>query len=419
MIARTLLPMSVSIVCLSAVVHAADGDRAAAEQWLLRAVESSRQIKTESAISHAADKMANAHARLGQVDEAFNAAKLVTNPQLKLYALTATIQAAVNADQTTDLLVAEARLTLKGNEGSFNDAAMKNLLRIAETKQKTLPASSIQPELPPLDQLQKVFAAAVNRREKVAAFEPLMTRSLQTKSFDSLEKAIEETIKMIEQNPLPDKSSKFGTYGDSAEIARIRLANLYIASKLSGEDKNDEATRQLALADAVIDPLPEHAALVKWQLQSLRIHVLLQLNRVNEAIQHLNTIKTPLIVSRVAAEIAAYQIKNGQVEAGLKMTERIGTELGSGDNQGTVAIALFEHGDHDIAVDYINQVGETDEAMNALISLARHWVEAGDFARLQSTFDSIKSPTARTHYATSAAVFLALRDGNKSEDSTK
>ena len=101
------------------------------------------------------------------------------------------------------------------------------------------------------------------------------------------------------------------------------------------------------------------------------------------------------------------------MEAGLKMAERIGTELGSGENQGTVAIALFEHGDRDIAVQYINQVGETDEAMNALITLARHWVEAGDTARLQSTFDSIESPIARTHYATSAAVFLASRDGKK------
>ena len=163
----------------------------------------------------------------------------------------------------------------------------------------------------------------------------------------------------------------------------------------------------------MIDPLSDASALVKWELQWLRIQVLLQLNRTDEAIQHLNTIKTPLIVSRTAAAIAAYQIKDGQMEAGLKMAERIGTELGSGENQGTVAIALFEHGDRDIAVQYINQVGETDEAMNALITLARHWVEAGDTARLQSTFDSIESPIARTHYATSAAVFLASRDGKK------
>ena len=413
MMTRTLLRIVVSMVCLSKVADSADGDRAAAEQWLLRAVESSGLIKTESAISHAADKMAHAQARLGQVDDAFQQAKRITNPQLKLYALTAVIQAAVNADQDTELMVGEARQTLKGKEGSFNDAAMKNLLRIAETKQKTLPAIFKQPEPPPLEQLQKAFDAAANRREKLAAFQPLMTRSLQTKSFDSLEQAIEETIQAIEQNPLPDKSSKFGTYGDSAEIAKIRVANLYIASKLAEEGQNDEAARHLALADAVIDPLSDASALVKWELQWLRIQVLLQLNRTDEAIQHLNTIKTPLIVSRTAAAIAAYQIKDGQMEAGLKMAERIGTELGSGENQGTVAIALFEHGDRDIAVQYINQVGETDEAMNALITLARHWVEAGDTARLQSTFDSIESPIARTHYATSAAVFLASRDGKK------
>ena len=251
MMTRTLLRIVVSMVCLSKVADSADGDRAAAEQWLLRAVESSGLIKTESAISHAADKMAHAQARLGQVDDAFQQAKRITNPQLKLYALTAVIQAAVNADQDTELMVGEARQTLKGKEGSFNDAAMKNLLRIAETKQKTLPAIFKQPEPPPLEQLQKAFDAAANRREKLAAFQPLMTRSLQTKSFDSLEQAIEETIQAIEQNPLPDKSSKFGTYGDSAEIAKIRVANLYIASKLAEEGQNDEAARHLALADAV------------------------------------------------------------------------------------------------------------------------------------------------------------------------
>jgi hypothetical protein len=54
-----------------------------------------------------------------------------------------------------------------------------------------------------------------------------------------------------------------------------------------------------------------------------------------------------------------------------------------------------------------------------LISLARHWVEAGDTVRLQSTFDSISSPTARTHYATAAAVFLASGDVTKAEDKAK
>ncbi len=419
MMTRALLPMLVSMACLSNFAVAADGDRAAAEVWMQRAVESFRQIKTESAISHAADKLSHAHARLGQVDAAFQAAKRVNNPQLKLYALTATIQAAVDADQSTDPMVAEARLTLNGKEGSFNDAAMKNLLRIAETKQKTFPATFKQPDPPSLEQLQMAFDAAANRREKLSAFQPLMMRSLQTNSFDLLEKAIEETVKVIQQNPLPDQSSKFGVYGDAAEIARIRVANLQIASKLAAEGQNDEAARHLALADAVIDPLPEQSALVKWELQWLRVHVLLQLNRMDEAIQHLNTIKTPLIVSRAAAEIAAYQIKNGQVDAGLKTAERIGTGLGSGENQGTVAISLFEHGDRNIALQYINQVGETDEAMNALTSLARHWVEAGDTARLQSTFDSINSPTEQTHYATSAAVFLALRDVKNGEDKTR
>jgi tetratricopeptide (TPR) repeat protein len=419
MVTRTLLLMLVSLACVSTVSVAADGNRAAAEQWLFRAVESSKQIKTASAISHAADKMAHAHARLGQVDDSLQAAKRITNPQLKLYALAATIQAAVDADQSTDLMVAEARQTLKGNEGSFNDAAMKKLLRIAETRQKTLPATTELPELPPLEQLQTEFDDAKTRRDKLPAFQPLMMRSLQAKSFDSLEQAIEESIKVIEQNPLPDQSSKFGTYGDSAEIGKLRIANLHIASKLADEGKNDEAARQLVLADAVIDPLPENSAMIKWELQGLRISVLLKLNRIDEALQHLNTIKTPLIVSRAAANIAAHQIENGQVEAGLKTAQRIGSQRGFGDDRGKVAIALFEHGNRTIAAQYINQVGETDESMNVFNLLARHWVEAGDTVRLQSTFDSINSPTARTHYATSAAVFLTSRDAKNANDKAK
>jgi hypothetical protein len=416
---RTLLLIVVSMGWLSTVAVAADGDRAAAERWMIMADESSTQIKTASAVSHAADKMAQAHARLGQFEAAFQAAKRVTNPQMKLYALTASIQAAVNADQSTDLMVAEARQTIKGNEGSFNDAAMKNLLGIAETKQKRFSNTPKQPASPSLEQLQKRFDHAANRREKLEAFQSLMMRSLQMKSIDSLERSIEEAIKVIELNPLPDKSSKFGTYGDLSEIARIRIAHLYIASKLADEGMNEQAARQLALVDPLIDPLPEQSALVKWELQWLRIHVLLQLNRLDEAIQHLNTIKTPLILSRAAAEIAAYQIKNGQVESGLKMAEQIGNELGSGENKGKVAIALFEHGDGDIAVQYINQVGESGEAMNAFMSLARYWAEAGDTVRLESTFASIKSAAGRTHYATSAAVFLASRDVINDENKTK
>ena len=419
MITRTLLLLVVSSVWLSTVTVAAERNHAAAEQWMDKAVESFKQIETESAISHAANKIAHAHARLGQVEDAFQAAKLVTNPRLKLYALTATIQAAVNEDQSTDLMVAEARQTLKGNEDAFNGAAMKTLLRIVETRQKTLSAPTTPPELPPLEQFQKVFDEAQNRRQKLAAFQQLMMWSLQTKAFDSLERAIEETVKVIEQNPLPDQSSKFGVYGDSAEIAKIRIANLSIAMMLADEGKNGEAARHLTLADSVIDPLPEHSGLVKWQLQTLRIQVLLKLNRFDEALQHLDTINSPLIVSIAAADIAAYQIGNEQPEAGLMTAERIGDERGCGEARGKVAIALFEYGNRDIAVQYINKVGETDEAMNAVISLARHWVEAGDTVRLQSTFDLIDSPIARTHYASSAAESLRSRDAKNAKDKAK
>ncbi|TWU38587.1 hypothetical protein [Novipirellula artificiosorum] len=406
----SLVSMILSLACLSAFSVSADADQVEAERWMAKAVESSRRITTESAISHAADKLSHAHARLGQVDDAFNAAKRVTNPQLKLYALAATTQAAVNADQSTDLMVAEAGETLKGNEGSFNNSAMENILRIAETRQKTLPATTKQPELPPIEQLQKAFDHAQNRGEKLAAFQPLMMRSLQKKSFETLERAIEEAIKMIEKNPLPDQSSKFGTYGDAAAIAQIRVTNLRIATMLADEGKNDEAARHLALANSVIDRLPESSALVKWELQNLRIQVLLKLKRIDAAIQDFETIRTPLIASRAAADIAVSQIENGQVEAGLKTADRIGTGQGSGDDRGMVAIALFKYADRNIAVQYINQVGETDEAMNALISLSRHWIEIGDMDQLRSTFDSINSPTARTHYAISAATFLMVRD---------
>ena len=175
----SLVSMILSLACLSAFSVSADADQVEAERWMAKAVESSRKITTESAISHAADKLSHAHARLGQVDDAFNAAKRVTNPQLALYALAATTQAAVNADQSTDLMVAEARETLKGNEGSFNNSAMENVLRIAETRQKTLPAATKQPELPLLEQLRKAFDHAHTRGEKLAAFQPLMMRSLQ------------------------------------------------------------------------------------------------------------------------------------------------------------------------------------------------------------------------------------------------
>ena len=109
---------------------------------------------------------------------------------------------------------------------------------------------------------------------------------------------------MIEKNPLPDQSSKFGTYRDAAAIAQIPVANLRIATMLADEGKNDEAARHLALANPVIDRLPESSALVKWELQNLRIQVLLKLKRIDAAIQDVETIKAPVIASRAAADIA-------------------------------------------------------------------------------------------------------------------
>ncbi len=150
--------------------------------------------------------------------------------------------------------------------------------------------------------------------------------------------------------------------------------------------------------------------MVKWQLQDLRIHVLLKLKREEEAIEQLDAIKSPLIASRAAASIAANQIESGDVEAGLKMAERIGDEVGSGDARGTVAIALLQHADRSQATKHLNQLSESDDAMSGVVNVARHWVEHAEADRLLTTFESLHSPVARTHYAISAAEFLIIRE---------
>ncbi|MGB7329115.1 MAG: hypothetical protein WBD31_29815 [Rubripirellula sp.] len=398
-----------AIVLAVGAACSVNADQAKAEHWLAKAVESSAQIETPSAISNAAKSLARVHARLGQVEAAFSAAKRVTDPQLKLYALRSTVQAAVDSDLATTAMVDEAKRTFEGNEGAFNQSTMKKLLHIAESKSKTVsPEQPNSPPPPSPDSLTKAFDKAADRDAKIAAFTPLATQLLQSQSFDALDSVVERAVAAVEQDPRPDVSSKFGTYGDLASIAKIRGMQLRAAIMLANEGQVAAATRHLEIVDPLIDALPDQAALVKWEMQDLRIRLLLKLERTEDAITQLKKIQSPLIVSRAAAAIAAHQIESGEVDAGLKMAKRIGDEPGSGAASGEVAIALFQHGDRDVAVEFVNQLGTSDETMYAFDSLARHWVETDNAEQLESVFDVLESPEARTHYAVSAAEHLKL-----------
>ncbi|TWU55554.1 hypothetical protein Poly59_18540 [Rubripirellula reticaptiva] len=387
----------------------AQAQQAQAQQWLARAAESSAQIESPSAISNAATSLARVHARLGQVDAAFEAAKRISKPQLKLYALRGTVQAAVDNDLSTAAIVDEAKRTLDGNDNPFTQSTMKTLLHVAESKTKTVPREQANATPPPtLESLRKAFDEAADRDAKLAAFQPLAVQLLQSKSFDSLENLIENAVEAVEQEPRPDVSSKFGTYGDLATIAKIRSRQLQAAFMLADDGEVAAAIRYLKIVDPLIDALPDQAALVKWELQSLRIRLLLKLNRTDVAITQLDKVQSPLIRSSAAAAIAAHEIEAGDFEAGLEMAKRIGDEPGSGDANGEVAISLFVHGDRKVAAEFVNQLGTSDQAMNTFVSLARFWVETGNFEQLESVFDDLESPEARTHYAVAAAEYLKL-----------
>ncbi|TWU59197.1 hypothetical protein Poly51_19830 [Rubripirellula tenax] len=386
-------------------------DQKKAEEWMAKAVEASKSIHDPSAISHAAAQSARVHARLGQVDAAFEAAKQVSEPQLRLYALRATVQAAVDAERDVDAIVDEAKRTLQGNEGAFNDRTMNQIVHIANAKEKTILAISPKAdERPLLVELQAAFDVAETREAKMAEVEALANHLLRTHSFDALERVIEEMVSIIQKNPLPDQSSKFGVYGDTAAIGRLRGFQLQAALILANDGDYDEAARHFAAANPVVDTIDEQAALVKWQLQDLRIRTLLKLERADEATKHLAEIRSPMIVSSATAAIAAHHIELGDVAKGLKMAQRIGDEGGSGVARAAVAIALLHSADEKQAVEYLNALGESNEAASAFVTVARHWVETANAQRLLVTYDSLRSPVARANYAIAAAEFLILSE---------
>lgn len=324
----------------------------------------------------------------GDLEAARDLVNNIEDPDVAAQALSDLAEALANAG---DVAQAE-KLATRVQDGSIRRQLLAEI-------------SKIGVEGGPVDRARAKFAAAESREEQMTLLEPLVELLLEVEAFDEADRAVDKVAASIERNPRPAVSSKFGTYGDRAALARVRVLQLVIATKLADRGGSERAAELLEKSDAAIDRLPPESYLVRWLSEVARIRVLLKLDREDEAVERLREMgpDSKSIQSRAATAIAVHLISTGDIERALQITARKTGKDGARANEGLIASALVRRGEMERAVQILNQAGESEEDADAFRDAARDLVEAGQLEKVEALYEALGSPVARAHVAIETA----------------
>jgi tetratricopeptide (TPR) repeat protein len=253
-----------------------------------------------------------------------------------------------------------------------------------------------------LEELRAGFAAADSREVKSAILLFLVRKLCEAHLFAEADRAIEQAVEAISDDPQPDVSSKFGTYGDLSATAWARGQHLEIAKSLVEQGKLDEASEQVAKLATALDEVPAEAALVRWPLEPALIRGLLKIGRKEEALQRAE--KMPgMSRAQAMAEIAVHEIEAGRVDEGLQLLAGPVDNRFTGLEKGDVALALLRTASVEKTADFLNHLEITDLSGRAFNQVAHKLVEENDLAKLEVMYTALDSPVGQAHYAMEAA----------------
>jgi hypothetical protein len=366
--------------------YCARGDRAAADEFL-------RSVALPGDwLDHGRAAMVRGLIEAGDLKAAGDLVNEIESPEFKDGALTTLAEAYMrqsDAEQANQLAL------------SITDATKR--------RQLTARFESVKLKDRSLDAWRAAFAAAETREEKTPLVPPLVAKLVEAGAFDEAEQTVDAAAEAIERNPQADVASKFGVYGDAAALAMVRSSHWTIAAGMIAKGETEKAVVQIEKASAALDRLPPEAALVRWPLELQQVGALLSLGRIDEAIARAKSMDRPFNRSHAVVAIAVYQIKTGDVAAGLETAALANADDRTSSGKDHVAAALLLQGETEAASRFVNQqIGDQEGDSQSLQSVARDLVKANRQAELLAFFNRIDRPVARTHLAIGAAEAFLL-----------
>ncbi|MEW4488000.1 hypothetical protein AB1L42_07940 [Thalassoglobus sp. JC818] len=240
-----------------------------------------------------------------------------------------------------------------------------------------------------------IYSKMTDRQVKTDTALPLAKALIDEGRLKQAAEILDQAVEVIENQPIGTQSSKFGTYGDLASIARLRTMN-YSISK-SHFDRNDKsaAEHHLRIADEAYTSLYERSLLVRWPMEFVRAYLLLHIGRLQEVEAMLDSAKDDTTRDMMASVLSAHLIKQNRIDEGMKYYQQI-TE--DGYRRQDVAVALLEVNEQEVAAEVLNDMG--DEDRNSVIQkFARAVAETRTASELETIYAGLSSPVFQCHFA--------------------
>ncbi|MBN1910804.1 MAG: hypothetical protein JW818_13750 [Pirellulales bacterium] len=247
---------------------------------------------------------------------------------------------------------------------------------------------------------------AATREKKLALYEMLFKKLIETGKVEDAEAAIESMIKTIQDTPREAQSSKFGLFDDAGAIAAMRSKYLSTAAVLAKQGDQEGSRRRIDQVRDVALHLPDSAGLAKIMLVQNLVIAELQIGDIHGARITLDQLETNFPKSSLEGRIAAGLIKSGDVKSGLEVAQRITPSVGAGMALGAVASALLEAGELKAAKTLLQKVGDGRDDVEAFEAAGQTLAELGKTAELHQWIGELKSETARACMCIGAAETL-------------
>lgn len=358
---------------------AGQGNLAMAEEIVKRRLPPSCEESAWSGI-------ANACADALRIDDAQTLAARLTDKKLQDRAFMHLVQALVKAD--------------RGDEARpFADRISEERLQATALGMIAAPSANKQSA----QVLQSRIEKAATREEKLALYERLFAKLIETGDVPAAEAAIESMLKTIETFPRQAQTSKFGAFDDAVASAVVQSNYLTVAGLLAKQGDREGSLLRLARAQKAVTELPEKSGIARSILASKLLSAEIALGDFDGAQASLQQIGKGFDQPMLAGEVAAGLIKSGDVKSGLAVAELITAPLGRGVAMARVTIELLRAGEMKEAKALLGRVGDGAEDVQAFSAAGATMAELGRETELRQWLAEMTSNVARAYLCMGAA----------------
>jgi len=243
--------------------------------------------------------------------------------------------------------------------------------------------------------IDDAMAEAATREEKIAVGMLKLDELIEEREIEKAEALIVSLVKIVEDSPREPRVSKFGTFDDSLEIAKIKAGYLKTARLLkeAGDEAGakDRVAKAIAAVEAVTSP-----SLGRVLLSSELVRSQAALGDREGAQASASLFETDLMLSNATSDVAAACILSGQVSQGMELAQDVVKQPNCAYGARRVATALIHVERFDKLAEYLPLVPDTGHDVRAFRGIAQELVKSGNVRRLDPLLANHPSDAART-----------------------